>query len=75
MLLQEGLVDFYEFIGGYHVVACTLCDLGENYEENIFPGDPCSWALCDSTSPLPCPSKELSEPVALSKQVSSVLTQ
>jgi len=40
MLLQEGLVDFYELIGGCHVVACLLWDLGANYEKNVFPGDP-----------------------------------
>lgn len=75
MLLQEGLVDLYKLVGGCHVMACPLWDLGANYEENIFLGDPCSWALCDSTSRLLSPSKELSEPVAVPKQASSVLTQ
>lgn len=64
MLLQEGLADFCELIGEYHVVACSLWDLGTNYEEKIFPWDLCSWAFWDITSPLPYPSKDLSEPAA-----------
>lgn len=55
-------------------MACPLWVLGANYEENFFPGDPGSWALCYFTSPLPSPSKDLSEPVVLPKQTSSVFT-
>lgn len=36
MFVQEGLVDFCELIGEYHVLAYSLWDLDTNYEEKVF---------------------------------------
>lgn len=50
MLLQEGFVE-YILVRGCHVMVYALWDFGADYKENIFPGDPCSWALCGSAFP------------------------
>lgn len=70
MMLQEGLRNLYEFIGGCHVMACPPWEAIVNYEEILR----CTWELCDPISSEPSSSKDLREPLILLKQDSSVLT-
>lgn len=70
MMVQEGLINLYAFIGGYILEAYTLGEVIVKYVE-IFP---CSWELCNSTSSESFSSKELREPLLLLQQDSFVLT-